>query len=399
MFKGLSLDQAPPFEAPLLFFATAWLFGLATAASLLLGNISFGTLHLYTIGFMALVMIGALQQMLPVVVGVRFERPKLFSLLLLVPLVVGIIALYLSLTQGAFFVLALVALFGAMAFFALLTLFKLFKAPHASDSVVAMGLSLLSLLIAAALGAHMLASFAMQKALSPPIPLLHALFAAFGWVGLLIMGVSYQVIPMFYVTKELPERAKRWLAPNIFALIVASAVALFLSHRLALILFITLLFAFIFYGVLLLRQIKRRKRTIKEPSIVFWQIGAITLFFLPLLFFLDSQKFALLYLVGFASSIIFGMLYKIIPFLSWFHISSWGFFDMPTMREMIDEKIAFLQLFVHLATIAAIFIDERLFGGALLLSLLLLGYNLARPLRIYFRYKKKPSPFANFKQN
>ncbi|SMC10140.1 hypothetical protein [Nitratiruptor tergarcus] len=400
MFKGLSLDQAPPFEAPLLFFTEALIFGLATGVSILFGNSSFGTLHLFTLGFLGYIMIGALQQMLPVVVGVSFKRPILFSLLLFFPLTAGLILFFLTLEKGYnLFFLASLFLFLAIAFFTLTTLYKLFKAPHTTDTVIAMRLALFSFFIAAALGAHILASFGLQKAPNSSFLLTHALFAGFGWVGLLIMGVSYQVIPMFYVTQEIPELYKKWLAPVGFSLIVLSAITLFINKKLSLMLFVTLLFIYIFYAVLLLQQIKRRKRAIKEPSIAFWQLGLITLFFLPLLFFIDSEKFALLFLFGFATSIIFGMLYKIIPFLSWFHISSWGFFDMPTMKEMINEKLAFIHLGVHIATLLALFINLKIFGALFALSIVLLGVNLLKPVRIYFTYKKKPSPFAQFKKS
>ena len=77
---GLSLEQAPPFSVPLRFFLTApWFLVVAALLILWQGPAIFASrwhpatlalTHLLTLGFMAQVMLGALLQMLPVVVGV-----------------------------------------------------------------------------------------------------------------------------------------------------------------------------------------------------------------------------------------------------------------------------------------------------------------------------------------
>jgi len=76
---GLSLEQAPPISIPFRFFLTAALFGVVAASlSLYLGPDLFltrwspmtvGLVHSFTLGVIAMVMCGALTQMLPVIVG------------------------------------------------------------------------------------------------------------------------------------------------------------------------------------------------------------------------------------------------------------------------------------------------------------------------------------------
>src|SRR5512139_2795220 len=83
---GLSLTQAPPLSVPLRFFITAPLFALAAALVLLwqgpeLLNSRWnpamvGITHMLTLGFMGLVMLGAILQMLPVVAGTPMHRPE-----------------------------------------------------------------------------------------------------------------------------------------------------------------------------------------------------------------------------------------------------------------------------------------------------------------------------------
>ncbi len=395
MFKGLSLDQAPPFEAPLLFFVSGIVFAIVASLFLLFGYDTIGTLHLFTLGFTAIVMMGALQQMLPVVVGVNFQKVKLFSIAVLIPFLIGILLFFISFTFGynLFMPAALLLLF-AIGFFAGVTLYKLFKAPFTSATVIAMRLSLLSLLIALLLGVHLLTSIALGKGVQEEFLLAHALFAGVGWIGLLIIGVAYQVIPMFYVTQEFNESIKKYLAPFLFTLLVTVAVSLFVNTTIAHYLFVLILFGYILFGVIALKELIKRKRAILEPSILFWYTGLGTLFILPILYFIDGQLVALLFLFGFATSIIYAMLYKIIPFLVWFHISSWGFFDMPTMKEMISEKLAYIHFGVFITALICLFFSLPLAGLMLFIANTLLLFNLIHPIKIYFTYKKKPSPFA-----
>ena len=401
MFKGLSLDQAPPFEAPLLFLLTAPLWGIIGGLALLFAQSQpqqIGVLHLFTLGFMAQVMIGALQQMLPVVVGVRFPKPTLLSKLIFTPLALGIALFFIAFFGQNFSLLFFAAslLLLALWGFGAVTLWRLFHAPKATPTVWAMRLSLLSLLITTGLGAHMAVGFAQGSLGSSfdALLLVHALFAAFGWVGLLIVGVSYQVVPMFYVTPEPSEGFRKWLVWILFGLLIATAAALFFSKKLALALFVTLLFSYLFYGAWTVQLLQKRKRKIWEVSLYYWYVGLISLFFLPLLWFFDPERFGTLFLFGFAISIMIGMLYKIIPFLSWFHISSRGFFDMPTMKEMIDEKMALVQFGLHLLAFIALLLWPKAAAPFLVLSFGLLVWLLIRPVGIYLEYKKKPSPFS-----
>ncbi|MHB0982634.1 MAG: hypothetical protein ACYC02_04540, partial [Thiobacillus sp.] len=75
---GLSFGQAPPYSLPLRFFLTAPLFLLAAAGLIVWAPEALASrwtpytlalTHALTLGFLAMVMLGALLQMLPVVAG------------------------------------------------------------------------------------------------------------------------------------------------------------------------------------------------------------------------------------------------------------------------------------------------------------------------------------------
>src|SRR3569833_968532 len=82
---GLSFEQAPPFSLPLQFFLSAPLFLLAAALLVVMDPAllasrwtpqALALTHALTLGFLALAMLGALMQMLPVVAGSPLPRPR-----------------------------------------------------------------------------------------------------------------------------------------------------------------------------------------------------------------------------------------------------------------------------------------------------------------------------------
>jgi hypothetical protein len=87
-------------------------------------------------------------------------------------------------------------------------------APH---TVRAMRLAVGSLLLTVSLG------LALTGALNGWLPIIqlnvwvdaHLAWGLLGWVGLLLIGVAYQVVPMFHVTPSYPRWVLRWLAPCI----------------------------------------------------------------------------------------------------------------------------------------------------------------------------------------
>ena len=98
MFAGLSLDQAPPFDAPLKFFLTAPLFAIVAGLLLLFSNeftihsqYLIATIHFITIGYMIMIVFGALQQMLPVIAGAVIPKPVIVANITYWSIIVGLI--------------------------------------------------------------------------------------------------------------------------------------------------------------------------------------------------------------------------------------------------------------------------------------------------------------------
>jgi hypothetical protein len=111
-------------------------------------------------------------------------------------------------------------------------------------------------------------------------------------------------------------------------------------------------------------------------------------FFIPWVF----ASFALLFYGGMVS-IINGMLYKIIPFLSWFHLANKGIFEVPSIKQFLTDGQIRLQFFIHLAvTILIVFLPfyagfmKYICGFGILLSGLMLWINLSASVRLYKRF-------------
>jgi len=139
-------------------------------------------------------------------------------------------------------------------------------------------------------------------------------------------------------------------------------------------------------------KLKNRKRKLKDQSVLFWQIGLV--FFIFGLFsfllseFVEFDRVIVVVLFGaFAISIINGMAYKIIPFLTWFHLSSKGVFTVPNMRDMIEDRFITLQRYLHILAFGSFLFDTQIGAFFFLLSNTLFFYNLLVPARIYFSLK------------
>lgn len=423
MQRVLSFEQTPPIAVPLRFFLTAPMFVLAAAALLLWHGEAALTsrwsgpvlaiTHLFTLGFLGLCMIGAVLQILPVIAGVEVPKPRLTAGWTHGLLTAGtaLLACGFLFTERWLFGGALLLLGAAFGVFLCACWLGLRGLESSNTTLNAVRLALLALAATVMLGLALASAFAWTLSLPLPLPALTDLHAAWGlggWIGLLVVAVAFQVVPMFQVTEIYPRHATRWFAPGVFtALCVlsvgaaftapASGVPQFAAGGAALI--------FIAFGAVTWRLIRRRKRPKPEPTTYFWYASAASLIAACLLFVLAQLYPALrnqaayplalgvLFLIGFAYSVVNGMLYKIVPFLVWYHLQD-RLFDSgvkaPNVRQVISEAAARGQLLAHVIALlaflaATIWPDRlaRLAGAGLLISSLWLWINLLAAARVY----------------
>ncbi|MDS4028171.1 MAG: hypothetical protein RKO25_14455 [Candidatus Contendobacter sp.] len=427
---GLTLEQAPPFGVPLRFFLTAPPF-LLLAAGLLLWQgpdvfasrwlpATLALTHLLTLGFMAQVMLGALLQMLPVVVGVVVPRPRLTAALIHIPLTLGALALAAAfLGGGPLWFQGGAGLLGLGFGVALLAIhLALWRAPVVGSTVVALRCALGALLVTVVLGLLLSGFFAWGWRL-PVFELtqLHAAWGLVGWTVLLVTGVAYQVVPMFQITPPYPVWLSRGFAPLLAALLAAWSTFAPIGWRVAANWMGTALAvgAALFAGATLW-LLSRRRRKIGDPTLNFWRASMVSLLVGAALWLLTPWIPALaqapqvelllgiLSIFGFAVAVINGMLYKIVPFLAWFHLQAQLFqrVKVPNMKQLLPDVCVRRQWWSYLAALLLLLaaaIQPRLFTYPAALALGVTGgwlsLNLLRVCRMYDRVSRSgPSSVA-----
>ena len=413
---GLSLDQAPPIRVPFAFFIGAPAF--AVAAGLLLaweGDLAIGSrwmpqslalAHLIGLGFLSQVLCGALLQMLPVLGGAPVPRVVLVGRSAQALLVLGTALLCAGFYRGWGQALAAGAM-GAAAGLALLAgavALALARGRGVRDTRLAIACGLGALCITVVLGVSLV------SAINGWLPLtavqnwvdLHLGWGLLGWAGLIIMGVGYQVVPMFHVTPTYP----RWLRVTAVpaaagGLIVATALTLTgQGDQTPWALGLTGL-CFAVFAVTTLERQRRRARPILDATLLHWRSAMSAALAAALLWVAGGrgETIGVLLLVGVGVGLPSGMLFKIMPFLSWFHLQHRQLavrrFDLriPHMHGFIPEVQARIQFALHLVAL-----------GLLVVATLIPGIGLARPagltlglsagylgfllIRCYLRYRE-----------
>lgn len=427
---NLSLEQAPPIAVPFSFFLIAPLFGMA--ASLLLlwyGQGMFASrwtpqtlalTHLITLGFLSLVMCGALLQMLPVLAGIAVPRVVLVGSFSHALISVGTLGLASGFLLGSQFWFKFAVTSLGLGFFLYITavVMALWRVRMANATVVGMRMALLALLVTLVLGIILASGRAGWVVLGFPLLFtdVHLAWGILGWVALLLIGVSFQVVPMFQVTPEYPRWMRLWLPRllliglSLWTMLYVTAVTERSSLDWSIACLVTLLIGYSIFAVTTLRLQQKRQRKIVDVTLMFWRIGVTGI---PLSFLVwvgarllpslttvvaPDMLLGVCMLFGSAIPLINGMLYKIVPFLSWFHLQNRQLATMcmtvpiPNMKQFLPDKAAKRQFWVYLlalvAILSAVFVPAwmaRPAGMLLTLSFALLGYNLAL---VVVRYRK-----------
>lgn len=416
---GLSLEQAPPVSVPFRFFFTAPAFGLLCAALLLWRGpevfdsrwmpAALGATHLITLGLLASVMIGAMMQILPVLVGAPLPAPRAVARLTHLMLVAGTLALSAGFVwlQPILLRSAVVFLGTGFAIFVAAVIVSLVRVRAWNTTVGVMWLVAISLAATVAFGALLAASMGFGLAL--PTGALHDLhpgWGLFGWTGVLVIGIAYQVVPMFQMTPGYSERLTNWLTWAIFATLVlwtASQIALGdAGEALARGFAMTLAGAYATFALITLDLQRQRRRRLADVTLDFWRVGMVCMIaaagcWVARLAGIDGLPDAfdvflgVLAIAGVALSVVNGMLYKIAPFLVWFHLQTLnaGRTPVPHMKKILGDAPQRRQFRVHLVALmlllGAPWWTPLAYpaGLALAVSMALLLRNLLAVMRVY----------------
>jgi hypothetical protein len=370
MFGNVARSRLLPMSLPFRYFGAAAAFQLAAWGMLLFSSDAliqfevglgpvFGALHLLTLGVLAMSAIGATLQLLPV--ATRQPVRALWAVRLLwwlfVPgtvLFAGAGAAYRPDLLGAGAMLVILGL----SIYAVLLAKNLLGA-RGMRVVVAHGWAALACLVAlAASGLALVGRYEHGWAIDhEALRSAHLVLAAFGFMGLLAIGLSGFLLPMLAVAPPPPQRVAYAVLGLAIAGIAMGTLGLALPGALA-----GLAAALLHVGSME-RSLRARLRPRLEPSFllvrVSWAclIGCLALAVLMALELAPARApllFALLLVPGWLLTFLLGVLQRIVPFLASVHAST-SDRGTPIITALTPARLLAAHRLLHLAALALLF--------------------------------------------
>ena len=342
--RGLSVHQAPPFVIVALHFLTACIFWLISSFLelylFLKKELNLPLLvHTHLLGFALITMFGALFQMLPVVAGAVIKEPLKKALPSYLLLLFSVFVFLVGFSKGDRNILnfGATALLISILFISSLMMYHLLPKKSFLPAVRGFKFSL-SFLLAGTLFGYLFLLLG-----EPALFKLHYSFMLWGWVGGLIVSVSFQVIETFYTTPPYPKYLAWYFHPLLLLSLLVFQLGEESIYRLPIFLLYT------FYALTTIYLLLKSKRKVLEYTPRFWLLGMILLLSACALFLIGEFIPFLLAFGLFFSAIIVGMMQRIIPFLVWFHLSGFGIKSAPLMFEILPPLRQGLTFYSFLA--------------------------------------------------
>jgi hypothetical protein len=377
VFSGAARSRLLPpsvpfryFGAAIVFHIVAWAVLVASAGDLIafspgIGPV-FAALHITTLGVLVMTAIGATLQLLPVATRqpVRSVRAATLLWWLLTPGVVLFASgagLYRPQWMGA----------GAALVVAALTLYGWLLADNLRRArgmrvVVLHGwAALAALLLLAASGLTLVAHYAHGLALDRgSFASLHLVVAAYGFMGLLVIGLSQFLLPMFALSPApAPRIAKRTLAAASGAVALASVDRLFLGQTALLAASVVLgLGAASAHVISMERALAKRLRPPLGPAFLLMRVSwgsLIASLLLALAIALGWRAdgalaaFGVLLVGGWLLTFLLAVLQRIVPFLASAHAGG-GARGMPLVSSLEPGGALAVHRVLHLAALTGL---------------------------------------------
>jgi len=356
--KSISSDFAPPLKLISPFFSYGVIFYLLSMLALLFFKPSFayeemsvaGWIHLFMLGFVMMIIFGAMAQLIPVVLeaghAVVDVYYVIFPLLFIGAsvMVAGFWMVPALLPYGGLLVLS------AMIIFAVENLATLKKTTIRTLTVETVAWSNGYLLLGILTGFAIALGLSGDLGINVSLMLKAHVYAVIGgYVVLTIIGLSLILIPMFSLAHGFDETAiNRAFKLVIIGVGIVFIGALFAQEWLMYIGYAVNtagIFFYIWQIYIIAKLTVRKEMDIWAKSMIFAFGALIFSIILGLVYFLSGKESILhasvwFLLLGFISFMITGHLYKIVPFLVWFERFAplVGKEKVPMLHEMYSKE-------------------------------------------------------------
>jgi hypothetical protein len=206
----------------------------------------------------------------------------------------------------------------------------------------------------------------------------HAHLGSLGCFVMLIVGVSYRLVPMFAISELQNARRALWSVILLNVGLAGAFVTILLRSPWKLAFAGVIAAALLLYALELRAILKARKRRTLDWGIRYFVTGLCLLIpvallgvvlswpTLPLTSFTGQLEnlYGFLGIMGVLSLAIMGMLYKVVPFLVWFgrYSSLVGRYKVPTLADLYSPRLQVIGYWTYLSALAV------LAGGIVLAS-------------------------------
>lgn len=388
MARQLATQMAPPFVLVAHYFIAGAIF--YAISSLLLpfyseeiGGYFLSTqiaalMHLYLLGFVMMVIFGAMYQLVPVVLEIPIFS-KDFAYVQFYMFVVGIILFCIGLWYEDWFTLTThgaLLMYVSMIIF-VSNIFLTYRNIEKWDIVAKFVLvSNIFLFIGASLGFVITLDlhYGFYGAIESMVKM-HIGATILGYVIMTIMGVGMVLLPMFALSHNFSQKpieaAFYMISLGLFLYLIGGLIGMeYLQYiGISLIGISIILGLYQMYIIFIKRVRKHKDFWFKNMVASFWSI-ILAFVVLGLDIVTAEQKYLILFgyllFFGFFIFFIVGHIYKILPFLVWYQRFSplVGKMKVPMLNDMVKEKIADIQFWITLVGLVlgaiAIFFDNTM---------------------------------------
>lgn len=336
--------------------------------------------HLFILGWVSMIIFGALYQLIPVVMEVKLFSEKL-ALTSFASLILGTVLLASSFWFSYIGHSPLKDVGGTLVIFAIV-LFVINVLKTAKNSAVKtvensfIKTSVYWLLLTVLFGMFILFNVAFNWVSKSNVELLkiHVLMGLIGWFMMLIIGVASTLMPMFFIAHQLNKNDLKWSYRLINIGLIFSVFSLyFFPNTIVLLGFMGLIFAgmilFFKYNYTAYKKRLRKKLDMGMrlsvlafilfiSSLVFGILSIISADLWPIFSSKIYVSFGISLVLGYFSTLILGQMYKTLPFIVWLqkYQDKVGKFKIPLPNELYSEKIASAHYYSNIAAFVFIIV-------------------------------------------
>jgi len=388
---AISQDFAPPFKliAPYFIigvcsfvFSSLLLFGFDVESLSSMDNTTLSWVHIFLLGFVMMIIFGAMAQLVPVVLEVGHFAVELYYIIYPLLFIGTILMGYGFLNSPALLPYGGIIVLIALMIFVLETFLTIKKVKKLNLVMVSVVLANSFLFLGLIFGILMALGYAGTIDIDV-LALLkaHVYLVLAGYVGITIMGMSLILLPMFWLSHSFSWKPVTYALYMVsFGVVAVMLSALFDSTILEYSGYTLTLVSLCLYFYQIYIIYKTRVRMDKDiylKSLLFSYSSLFVTIIMGIVYiFAPSQSLLLtigwVVFLGYITFIINGHLYKIVPFLVWYEKFSplIGKQKVPMLADMVPIKSSKLQfifsaLGVVIGAIGILFASNEIFKAGI----------------------------------